>query len=1114
MHVAGRLPLLDALLALKPNAIYAMAPAKTIASAAAYFAEDPIRRFCWGQSGKLLEAEFAAAEPFVVRFIDADGKLDGVCERCNYAANCRHVLAAAMTISRVLHNARFHRDDLPPPRLEAMREQLKAPVSEEARPKVIFSSDGPGGRFALDYDSGKREASWISAGPSPGMEWLAWQDRQPERVAEAFGQWLSAKPEEVEIEVRSAADTLSFAEVSWRRMRARTELRLEGRAVNVRRVVGSEVGEEAVADFIDLGYGLVVLPSEAVFARVEPHDAWQEASRVLASGTSDTSRPVFSLSAAAFNTEPPAWPAPNFTLLDDEGQPVPARETPCRGLLIAETGGETVRIRLRACDAEGRELPFQPSLNRCFDDYTVLMKSPARRRRLGEGLCRLLRGEEKGEGEVESILLELSRDAAFTSYEMHGEEAMRCLRGLLERFRQMNAGCLLADPASPGKPESRWLACAGLGSSLGEALAVVIELFAGEELLRSKDFSFETGAPGFIRELPKLVEACAQQQIVLRVDDRKVRAAKLNLSVRAIQSGVIDWFELHPEARAGNLAIAREQWGEILRTGRFRADDDTLVSVDEESLNALRRLNGLLDSSVGDAEKVPRLRLFDWVALRAEGVACEVPPEEEAVLASLQNLERIPAQALPLGFCGEMREYQQHGYSWLAFLYRHRFGACLADDMGLGKTIQTIALLAAIVEGGIPSQAPSTSREPHLVVLPPTLLFNWQSEIARFAPGLKVYEYTGQGRSADFAGADVILTTYGLASRDIETLSSIGFDVVVFDEAQAIKNATAARTRALGRLKARFRICLTGTPLENHIGEFHSIMEAAVPGVFGERKRFLEQHEAGLPVLARAKPFLLRRTKERILAELPPKVERDTFFHLSERQKECYTRAVGEVHKEVLAAYGERPAQQAGIIALAALLRLRQICISPAMLSDEMEESSPKLDYLVEQLAALAEEGHAALVFSQFVKALDLVGRVLEKAGLPFLRMDGSTPTARRKELVEAFQSGESPGIFLISLKTGGAGLNLPRASYIYHLDPWWNPAVEAQANARAHRIGQKNGVYVQRLLMHHTVEEKMMALKERKQALFDEVVEHGGAASLNGAPTLTADDFRFLVEM
>jgi non-specific serine/threonine protein kinase len=301
--------------------------------------------------------------------------------------------------------------------------------------------------------------------------------------------------------------------------------------------------------------------------------------------------------------------------------------------------------------------------------------------------------------------------------------------------------------------------------------------------------------------------------------------------------------------------------------------------------------------------------------------------------------------------------------------------------------------------------------------------------------------------------------------------------------------------------------------MENHVGEFHSIMEIALPGIFGDRKAFLRDYESGRPVLDRVRPFLLRRTKAKILSELPPKIESDSYFSLSEPQRECYTRAVGEVRAEVMAAFRDRPSQQAGMVALAALLRLRQICISPSLMSPEFDAGSPKIEALVEQLAELAEEGHAALVFSQFLKALDLTGAALDAAGLPFLRLDGSTPAPRRKALVESFQSGDSPGIFLISLKTGGTGLNLTRASYVYHLDPWWNPAVENQASDRVHRIGQKSSVFVQRLLMRHTIEEKMMSLKQQKQALFTAIVENRDAASLEGSAALTADDFRFLIE-
>lgn len=265
--------------------------------------------------------------------------------------------------------------------------------------------------------------------------------------------------------------------------------------------------------------------------------------------------------------------------------------------------------------------------------------------------------------------------------------------------------------------------------------------------------------------------------------------------------------------------------------------------------------------------------------------------------------------------------------------------------------------------------------------------------------------------------------------------------------------------------------------------------------------------------LNRARPFVLRRTKEKILKELPPKVESDIHLELTDEQKKFYTRAVAEVREEVMAAFADKTAQQAGIVALAALTRLRQVCVSPSLIDPDYTECSPKLGYLCGKLEELRDEGHAALVFSQFTKALDRLETELKAADIPFQRLDGSTPQEKRKKLVETFQTGKGPGVFLISLRAGGAGLNLTRASYVFHLDPWWNPAVENQASDRAHRMGQKSTVFIQRLLMLHTVEEKIMQLKAKKRALFEQVINGSSVDGSTGGALMTRDDFRFLLE-
>ena len=610
--------------------------------------------------------------------------------------------------------------------------------------------------------------------------------------------------------------------------------------------------------------------------------------------------------------------------------------------------------------------------------------------------------------------------------------------------------------------------------------------------------------------LPQLLEALDAAGIELHQGGLPVRGAVWEFSFDARRKEGIDWFEIRPEIRCDGRVLGARDMKRILKGGGTVEIDGQLRVVDAASREVLALLGGVRGGSAakkgGNREivEVPRLRILDWIHLRRHGVVVHLPPEDEAVVDRLLHFERLEERALPAGLLATLRPYQREGWHWLAFLYEHGFGACLADDMGLGKTLQAIILLGGIKEGLV--RAPGGGgRRPHLIVVPPSLLFNWESEIRKFFPGLAVATYAGAERSTDFGDADAVLTTYGLVRRDLARLKEIPFDVIVFDEAQAVKNAAADTTGAVRQLQARFKLAMTGTPVENHLGEFVSILDLAVPGLLDDVKEGQVEQ-----ILRRTRPFVLRRTKEQILEELPPKVETDIYLDLTEHQKMLYRRTVESVKTTIEAAYRSRTAAQARIIALTALLRLRQICVSPQLVDPAHHETSPKIGFLIAQLRELLDEGHRALVFSQFTSFLDLLEPELERGGIDFVRLDGSTPTAKRKKIVEGFQSGAGPGVFLLSLKAGGQGLNLTSASYVFHLDPWWNPAVENQASDRTHRIGQRRTVTITRILMRHTIEEKMMALKQRKLALYRAVL--AGAEGGGGGAALSREDLAFLL--
>ncbi|HEY0820530.1 MAG TPA: DEAD/DEAH box helicase [Rhizobacter sp.] len=453
----------------------------------------------------------------------------------------------------------------------------------------------------------------------------------------------------------------------------------------------------------------------------------------------------------------------------------------------------------------------------------------------------------------------------------------------------------------------------------------------------------------------------------------------------------------------------------------------------------------------------------------------------------------------PAGLQLTLRPYQQAGLAWLQYLREHGLGGILADDMGLGKTAQALAHVLVEKEAG-------RLDRPALVVLPTSLLFNWCAEAQRMAPGLRLLVLQGPDRAKDFgriAGHDVVLTTYPLLWRDIEALVAQPFHLVILDEAQAVKNATGRSAGALRRLQARHRLCLTGTPLENHLGELWAQFDFLMPGFLGDARSFARQwrkpiEENGETLKAqqlaqRVRPFILRRRKADVAAELPPLTDVVERVQLQGRQRELYESvrvASDEIVRRTLMRRGFAGAQ---ITILDALLKLRQVCCDPRLLKGHktprtMERA--KLDWLRDRLPSLVAEGRRVLVFSQFTQLLSLIELELEALALPWLALTGRTPVAARGEVVRRFQAGEAP-VLLVSLKAGGQGLNLTAADTVVHMDPWWNPAVEAQATARAHRLGQAQPVFVYRLIAEGSIEERMLALQARKRALSDGVLGH-----------------------
>jgi non-specific serine/threonine protein kinase len=577
----------------------------------------------------------------------------------------------------------------------------------------------------------------------------------------------------------------------------------------------------------------------------------------------------------------------------------------------------------------------------------------------------------------------------------------------------------------------------------------------------------------------------------------------------AVTSG-IDWFDLAVEADFHGVTLHSGELLDAVRRGTrtVKLPDGSMGELPETWMAELRAAAHFGKPEGG------RLRFSPWHAALVAGLAEQAGARDVDAafserIAALDRFTGIRHQETPADFHGTLRPYQHAGLDWLCFLRDHRLGGLLADDMGLGKTVQALAFLAGRRDGG--------AAAPSLIVCPTSVVFNWESEIRRFTPGMRSVRHTGQERAKDgrrFRDFDLVITSYGVLLRDIEAFRSISFQTVILDESQKIKNPATFTSRAVRLLKAEFRLALTGTPVENRSVELWSQFAFLNPGLLGSLPAFKrgfaraidrgEPGEAGALLRRMVHPFILRRTKESVASELPAKVEQVFRCPMNAGQERLYRHWKDHYRTRILEKIRDEGLQRSQMLVIEGLLRLRQIACHPRLVGDGMR-TSEKFESLKDILDDVLAEGHKVLVFSQFVQMLTIIREHLDARRVPYTYLDGRTRD--REKAVNLFQSASGPPVFLISLRAGGTGINLTAADYVVLYDPWWNPAVESQAVDRAHRIGQTRRVFVVKMISADTIEEKVLELQERKRRIVSNLM----TGDAEGFKALTREDIEFL---
>jgi superfamily II DNA or RNA helicase len=618
--------------------------------------------------------------------------------------------------------------------------------------------------------------------------------------------------------------------------------------------------------------------------------------------------------------------------------------------------------------------------------------------------------------------------------------------------------------------------------------------------------------------LPRLAEH-PDVTVEITGDPADYREAGDSLSV-SVSTGEVpddpDWFDLGititvagREVPFADVFVALSR-----RESYLLLADGTYFSLQKPELQALARLieeSRALHDVAGDGLKISRFQAGFWAELTGLGIVGHQARRWQQQVSGLLSAEALAAPELPGTLHAELRPYQQEGFGWLAFLWQHQLGGILADDMGLGKTLQSLALICQAREA-------DPDLPPFLIVAPTSVVSNWTAEAAKFAPGLPVAAITGTaGRRQSLdeiaAGAAAVITSYTLLRMDFAAYSEVPWSGLILDEAQNVKNRQSKTYLCARRLPAPVKIAITGTPMENNLMELWSLLSITAPGLFPDPGRFREyyakpverdgQAELLAQLRRRIRPLVMRRTKEQVAADLPAKQEQVLEVELHPRHRKLYQTYLQRERQKVLSLIDDLDTNR--FMILRSLTLLRQLSLHGALIDDaHLDMPCAKIDMLVGQLQDVAAGGHRALVFSQFTRFLGQVRERLDAAGLESCYLDGKTRD--RAAEVQRFKDGTAPA-FLISLKAGGFGLNLTEADYCFLLDPWWNPATEAQAVDRTHRIGQSRNVMVYRLISAGTIEEKVLALQARKAELFTSVLDSGGVFS----GSLDADDIRAL---